>query len=304
MVMKSTLLFLSRQEKLKNFVLGFEFAQRVSRRFVSGETQEQAISAVKDLNQKGFLATLDRLGENVTNKDEALKAADDYLLLLDRISQNGVDSNVSCKLTQMGLDLDYDFCLNNVKRIVERAKEYDNFVRVDMEDSPRTDKTLQICFALHKNYQNVGAVIQSYLYRSEEDARRLLEQKIRIRLCKGAYKEPRTVAFRKKKEVDENFVKLMKLMLKSGVYHGIATHDDKMIQATIDFAKKENITKESYEFQFLYGIRRELQEELVKQRYNVRIYVPYGDQWYPYFMRRMAERPANLFFVAKNFFRR
>lgn len=304
MVMKSTLLFLSRQEKLKNFVLGFEFAQRVSRRFVSGETQEQAIQAVKELNQKGFLATLDRLGENVTNKDEALKAANDYLLLLDKISQSGVDSNVSCKLTQMGLDLDFEFCLNNVKRIVERAKGYNNFVRVDMEDSPRTDKTLQVCFALHREYKNVGAVIQSYLYRSEEDVRKLLEQKIRIRLCKGAYKEPKTVAFQKKKEVDESFVKLMKLMLKSGVYHGIATHDDKMIQATIDFAKKENITKDSFEFQFLYGIRRELQEELVKQGYNVRIYVPYGDQWYPYFMRRMAERPANLFFVAKNFFRR
>ena len=304
MVMKSTLLFLSRQEKLKNFVLGFEFAQRVSRRFVSGETQEQAISAVKDLNQKGFLATLDRLGENVTNQEEAIRAADDYLLLLDKINQNGIDSNVSCKLTQMGLDLDFEFCLNNVKRIVERAKGYNNFVRIDMEDSPRTDKTLQVCFTLHREYQNVGAVIQSYLYRSEEDVRKLLEQKIRIRLCKGAYKEPKTVAFQKKKEVDENFVKLMKMMLKSGVYHGIATHDDKMVQATIDFAKKENITKESYEFQFLYGIRRELQEELVKQRYNVRIYVPYGDQWYPYFMRRMAERPANLFFVAKNFFRR
>ncbi|MCJ7458156.1 MAG: proline dehydrogenase family protein [candidate division Zixibacteria bacterium] len=304
MVMKSTLLFLSRQEKLKNFVLGFEFAQRVSRRFVSGETQEQAISAVKDLNQKGFLATLDRLGENVTNQEEAIRAADDYLLLLDKINQNGIDSNVSCKLTQMGLDLDFEFCLNNVKRIVERAKGYNNFVRIDMEDSPRTDKTLQVCFTLHREYQNVGAVIQSYLYRSEEDVRKLLEQKIRIRLCKGAYKEPKTVAFQKKKEVDENFVKLMKMMLKSGVYHGIATHDDKMVQATIDFAKKENITKESYEFQFLYGIRRELQEELVKQGYNIRIYVPYGDQWYPYFMRRMAERPANLFFVAKNFFRR
>lgn len=304
MVMKSTLLFLSRQEKLKNFVLGFEFAQKVSRRFVSGETQEQAIQAVEDLNQKGFLATLDRLGENVTSRDEALKAANDYLLLLDKISQNGVDSNVSCKLTQMGLDLDFDFCISNVKRIVQRAKQYGNFVRIDMEDSPRTEKTLQVCFALHKEYSNTGAVIQSYLYRSEEDVKKLLEQKIRIRLCKGAYKEPKTVAFQKKKEVDDNFVKLMKMLLKSGVYHGIATHDDKMIQATIDFAEKENILKESYEFQFLYGIRRELQEELIKKGYNVRIYVPYGDQWYPYFMRRMAERPANLFFVAKNFFRR
>lgn len=304
MVMKSTLLFLSRQEKLKNFVLGFEFAQKVSRRFVSGETQEQAIQAVKDLNQQGFLATLDRLGENVTNRDEAVKAADDYLLLLDKISQNGVDSNVSCKLTQMGLDLDFDFCVNNVKRIVQRAKQYGNFVRIDMEDSPRTEKTLQVCFALHKEYPNSGAVIQSYLYRSEEDVKRLLEQKIRIRLCKGAYKEPKTVAFQKKKEVDDNFVKLMKMMLKSGVYHGIGTHDDKMIQATMDFAKEENISRDAFEFQLLYGIRRELQEELVKKGYHVRIYVPYGDQWYPYFMRRMAERPANLFFVAKNFFRK
>lgn len=304
MVMKSTLLFLSRQEKLKNFALRFEFAQKVSRRFVSGETQEQAIQAVKDLNQKRFLASLDRLGENVTSKDEAIRAADDYLLLLDKISQNGVDSNVSCKLTQMGLDLDFDFCLNNVKRIVQKAKGYGNFVRIDMEDSPRTDKTLEICYALHQEFANVGAVIQSYLYRSQEDVMKLLERKIRIRLCKGAYKEPKSVAFQKKKEVDDNFVKLMKMMLKSGVYHGIATHDDQMIQATIDFAEKENVTKESYEFQFLYGIRRELQEELVKKGFNVRIYVPYGDQWYPYFMRRLAERPANLFFVAKNFFRR
>ena len=304
MVMKSTLLFLSRQEKLKNFVLGFEFAQRVSRRFVSGETQEDAIKAVKDLNQKGFFATLDRLGENVINEEEAIKAADDYILLLDRIRENGIDSNVSCKLTQMGLDLGVDFCLNNVRRIVEKAKKYNNFVRIDMEDSPRTDKTLQICYALHKEYPEVGAVIQSYLYRSEEDIKKLLDQKIRIRLCKGAYKEPRAVAFQKKKQVDDNFVKLMKMMLKSGVYHGIATHDDKMIQATIEFSKKENIDKADFEFQLLYGIRRELQEELVRQGYNVRIYTPYGDQWYPYFMRRMAERPANLFFVAKNFFRR
>jgi len=304
MVMKGTLLFLSRQEKLKNFVLGFEFAQRVSRRFVSGETQEQAVQVVKELNQKGFIATLDHLGENVTSADEAKKSAEEYLLLLDKIDQAGVDSNVSCKLTQMGLDLDYDFCLNNVRRIVEGAKKYTNFVRIDMEDSPRTEKTLQVCYALHKEYSHLGAVIQSYLYRSEEDVRNLLENKIRIRLCKGAYKEPKSVAFQKKKEVDDNFVKVMQMMLKSGVYHGIATHDDKMIQATIDFASKEKISKDSFEFQFLYGIRRELQEELIKQGYNVRIYVPYGDQWYPYFMRRMAERPANLYFVAKNYFRR
>ncbi|HEX9912961.1 MAG TPA: proline dehydrogenase family protein, partial [candidate division Zixibacteria bacterium] len=200
--------------------------------------------------------------------------------------------------------LGVDFCLNNVRRIVVKAKKYNNFVRIDMEDSPRTDKTLQICYALHKEYPEVGAVIQSYLYRSEEDIKKLLDQKIRIRLCKGAYKEPRAVAFQKKKQVDDNFVKLMKMMLKSGVYHGIATHDDKMIKATIEFAKKENIDKADFEFQLLYGIRRELQEELVRQGYNVRIYTPYGDQWYPYFMRRMAERPANLFFVAKNFFRR
>ena len=304
MVMKSILLFLSRQEKLKNFVLGFEFAQRVSRRFVSGETQEEAIQAVKDLNRKGFIATLDRLGENVTSEEEAIKAADDYISLLDKIQEKGINSNVSCKLTQMGLDLGIDFCLNNVRRIVEKAKKYKNFVRIDMEDSPRTDKTLQVCYALHKESPDVGAVIQSYLYRSEEDVRKLLEQKIRIRLCKGAYKEPRAVAFQKKKDVDSNFIKLMKMMLKSGIYHGIATHDDKMIKATIEFAKKENMGKDNFEFQFLYGIRRELQEELVKQGYNVRIYTPYGDQWYPYFMRRMAERPANLFFVAKNFFRR
>jgi proline dehydrogenase len=304
MVMKSTLLFLSRQEKLKNFVLGFEFAQRVSRRFVSGETQEEAVRVVKELNQKGFIATLDRLGENVTNREEAAQAADDYISLLDKIQEKGINSNVSCKLTQMGLDLDFDFCLNNVRRIVEKAKQYKNFVRIDMEDSPRTDKTLQICYALHKEYPDVGAVIQSYLYRSEEDVRKLLEQKIRIRLCKGAYKEPKTEAFQRKKDVDYNYIKLMKRMLKSGIYHGIATHDDKMIKATIEFAKKENIDKADFEFQLLYGIRRELQEELVKQGYNVRIYTPYGDQWYPYFMRRMAERPANLFFVAKNFFRR
>jgi proline dehydrogenase len=304
MVMKSTLLFLSRQEKLKNFILGFEFAQRVSRRFVSGETQEQAIHVVKELNQKGFLATLDHLGENVTNTEEAKNSAEEYLILLDRINQAGVHSNVSCKLTQMGLDLDFEFCLNNVRRIVEKARQYDNFVRIDMEDSPRTEKTLQVCYALHKEYPNVGAVIQSYLYRSEEDVKKLLQNKIRIRLCKGAYKEPKSVAFQSKKEVDDSFVKLMQMMLKSGVYHGIATHDDKMIKATIDFANKGNIPKDTFEFQLLYGIRRELQQELTKQGYNVRIYVPYGDQWYPYFMRRMAERPANLFFVAKNFFRR
>ncbi|MDH4224011.1 MAG: proline dehydrogenase family protein, partial [candidate division Zixibacteria bacterium] len=219
MVMKSTLLFLSRQEKLKNFMLGFELARRVSRRFVSGETQEQAIQVVKELNQKGFLATLDHLGENVTSIEEAKNSAGEYHALLDKIDQTTARSNVSCKLTQMGLDLNLDFCLNNVREIVERAEKYGNFVRIDMEDSPRTEKTLQVCHSLHRKYSNVGAVIQSYLYRSEEDVRKLLENKIRIRLCKGAYKEPKTVAFQKKKEVDANFIKLMQVMLKSGVYH-------------------------------------------------------------------------------------
>jgi proline dehydrogenase len=214
-----------------------------------------------------------------------------------------VDTNVSIKPTQVGLKIDKRLCEQNFTKIIERAKKYDNFVRMDMEGSDCTQDTLEVFYSLRKKYDNVGIVIQSYLYRSEKDVDEVLKLGSRIRLCKGAYKEPKEIAFPKKQQVDENFLKLTKKMLKSGIYHGIATHDEKLIEKTKEFVQKENIPKDRFEFQLLHGIRTELGRKLIREGYNLRIYIPFGREWYPYFMRRLAERPANLFFFLKNFFR-
>jgi proline dehydrogenase len=224
----------------------------------------------------------------------------EYLRVLDRIENTGADSNISVKLTQLGLDIDKDYCLQNARRIVEAAKRYGNFVRIDMEDSSKTDATLDIFKRLYGEYGNVGIVLQAYLYRTEKDVDDALAMGARVRLCKGAYREPAEVAFPEKGEVDANYVRLMKKLLKSGVYHGIATHDEKMIAATREFAAGEGVSKDAFEFQMLYGIRRDLQLKLAREGYRMRIYVPYGEHWYPYFMRRLAERPANVWFVLKN----
>jgi proline dehydrogenase len=304
MVMKSTLLHLSRSEGFKSFLTRFKSFNNVTRRFVAGEGLGDAVEAIRQLNQKKITASFDHLGESITSEAETRREVSEYLRVLDAISENGLDSNVSVKLTQLGLDISSEVCYDNTRAIVEAAARHQNFVRIDMEDSPKTDATLEIFRRLHKEFPpNVGIVIQAYLYRSEKDVEQLLGEGARIRLCKGAYKEPATVAFQKKAEVDANYVKLMKLLLASNIYHGIATHDEKMIEATKQFAKEKGITPARFEFQMLYGIRRDLQDRLVSEGYRMRVYVPYGKFWYPYFMRRLAERPANLWFIIKNIFK-
>jgi proline dehydrogenase len=279
----------------------------MSSRFVAGFRIEDALSASKNLGAQGLAVTLDALGENVSRPEQARQSSQIYHWLLDSLAQIKLDGNVSLKLTQMGMDLNPDLAFEIVSGLVEHAVKADSFVRVDMEGTPYTQATIDVVRRLHampENRGRVGIVIQAYLRRSAQDIATLLGDGIRIRLCKGAYKEPADLAFPAKKDVDENFVVLMKMLLKSGVYHGIATHDEAMIQATKEFARAERIDPAAFEFQMLYGIRRDLQRKLLKEGYRVRVYVPFGDQWYPYFMRRLAERPANILFLAKNFFRK
>jgi proline dehydrogenase len=251
--------------------------------------------------------SVDNLGENVTNLDEARESAHLYHDMLDAIDARKLNANVSLKLTHMGLDVDEAVSRRIAADVVAHAARIGNFVRIDMEGSPYTQKTLDIVRELHRlpnHAGRVGAVIQAYLHRSERDVEELCAERIRIRLCKGAYKEPPEIAFQAKSDVDANFVKLMKILLKSGTYHGIATHDPKMIEATIAFARAEKIPASAFEFQMLYGVRRDLQEQLVKDGWGMRVYIPFGTEWYPYLMRRLAERPANAIFILKNLFRR
>jgi proline dehydrogenase len=302
-MLKKTLLYMSDQPSLKDMAMKFKFARKTARRFVAGDNIHEAIPVVLELNKKGFSATLDFLGEMVNTQEEADQACKEYILALDELNKARANSNVSLKLTQFGLGFDESLCRGNVERVIIRAKELNNFVRIDMEGSPYTEATLRIFSTLRKIHENVGIVIQSYLFRSEKDIENMLALSSRIRLCKGAYKEPPEISFEEKEDTDKNYIKLMKILLKSGIYHGIATHDPKMIDATKQFATQEQIAKESFEFQMLYGIRRDLQDQLIKEGYGVRIYVPYGGEWYSYLMRRMAERPANLMFVLRNVMR-
>jgi proline dehydrogenase len=264
---------------------------------------EDCLVAAKQVNDLGMSVSVDNLGENVTNAEEAKHSAALYSEMLAQVHQRKLNANVSLKLTHMGLDVDPKLAFDITTGLVHQAAKINNFVRVDMEGSPYTQKTLDFVQQLHReegNAGHVGAVIQAYLRRSEGDVRNLVAQGIRIRLCKGAYQEPEDIAFQDKAEVDANYISLMKILLKSGVYHGIATHDEKMIQATKDFARQEKIPASAFEFQMLYGIRRDLQQRLVKEGYGMRVYIPFGTEWYPYFMRRLAERPANAMFVLKN----
>jgi proline dehydrogenase len=301
--MRALLLFLAHQEGFKNFIMRFRFFRNTAWRFVAGETLDDAVRVVREANRQGIRCSLDLLGENTTSRPAAQRASQEVIAMLDRIRDENIDCNVSVKLTQLGLALDPDFCYENLMAIVRHAGELGNFVRVDMEDSPYTQKTLDLVLRARRESENVGTVIQAYLHRSEADVTLLIENRTRVRLCKGAYLEPETVAFRKKSDTDANFVKLMRLLLGSGLYHAIATHDEAIIAATRQHAQAKNIGKECFEFQMLYGIRRDLQQQLARAGYNVRIYVPYGRRWYPYFMRRLAERPANVAFIAKNLFR-
>lgn len=297
---KSLLLYLSTNEGFKSFLTRFESFNNVTHRFVAGEKLGDAVEAIRRLNKKKITASFDHLGESISSEPETRAEVSEYLRVLDSINENRLESNVSVKLTQLGLDIDKELCYRNTRAIVEAAARYQNFVRIDMEDSSKTDGTLDIFRRLRHEFVNVGIVIQSYLYRSEKDVEDLLKIGARIRLCKGAYKEPESVAFQNKRDVDDNYVKLMKLLLVSGIYHGIATHDENMIAETKKFASERGVPPDQYEFQMLYGIRRDLQEMLVGEGFRMRVYVPYGKYWYPYFMRRLAERPANIWFVIKN----
>jgi proline dehydrogenase len=300
MAMKSTFLYLSRSEKFKNFLTRFKSFNNVTRRFVAGENLEDAVDAIRRLNRKKITASFDHLGESITSDAETRTEVGEYLRVLETIQANSLDSNVSVKLTQLGLDISAELCLQNTRAIVKAAAERQNFVRIDMEDSARTDSTLSIFKTLRQEFNNVGIVIQSYLYRSERDVEELLKMGARIRLCKGAYDEPASVAFPEKAKVDENYVSLMKRLLTSGIYHGIATHDEAIIDTARQFARDRGVTPDQFEFQMLYGVRRDLQEKLVQEGYRLRVYVPYGRYWYPYFMRRLAERPANVWFILRN----
>jgi proline dehydrogenase len=278
----------------------------MSSRFVAGTGVEQVLDAAASVNRQGISTTLDSLGEYAHSPKEAQRAAEVYHRLLDAIKQRQLDANVSVKLTQMGMDLDPELACAMAAGLVEHAVAANTFVRIDMEGSDYTQATIDMVCKLHAldaNRGRVGVVIQAYLYRSKADIDRLLAEGIRIRLCKGAYQEPGNVAFPDKADVDKNFVRLMQILLPSGVYHGIATHDEKMIDATCRFAKERGIPPDQFEFQMLYGVRRDLQRSLVAAGYRVRVYIPFGTEWYPYFMRRLAERPANLLFIARNFFR-
>ena len=300
MIFRTTLLYFSRQHRLKDLVTGLPGFRQLVQRFIAGEQLEHALTAVQELNRLGITATLDHLGESITSEAATHQEVHEYQQALRRIAEANVHSNVSVKLTQLGLDIDEQLCLRNTRSIVETAAQHSNFVRIDMEDSTKTDVTLRIFRTLRAEFENVGIVLQSSLYRSEQDLADVLALGSRVRLCKGAYKETAAVAFPVKSDVDANFVKLMQQLLKSGLYHGIATHDEAMIAATKAFVAQENLARDAFEFQMLFGIRRDLQVKLVEEGYRVRVYVPYGEAWYPYFMRRLAERPANIWFVVKN----
>jgi len=278
-------------------------ARRLATRFVAGETLEQALDVARRLKNEGITVTLDHLGESVTNLGEASAARDAYLRTMDALHEAGLECNVSLKLTQFGMDLSYDQCLANVEQLVKKAAQTGGFVRVDMESSEYTDRTLKLVRELFARYGSVGTVIQAYLYRSRVDVESLNSSRIRVRLCKGAYLEPPAVAFPEKADVDRNYFELTKLLLDSGVYPAIATHDEKLIADIKRYAAERRIPGDAFEFQMLYGIRRDLQARLVAEGYGLRLYVPYGKAWYPYYMRRLAERPANVLFIMRNLFR-
>jgi proline dehydrogenase len=302
-MMRALLIYLSQSKLLARLVTGLSVSRRMSRRFVAGEELAEAVAAARACNQADMTVSLDHLGENVSTDEEARRARDAYLENFDRIAGEKLDANVSLKLTQLGLDLGDDFCFSLLESVVDRASSRGNFLRIDMEGSPYTERTIALVKRARAKYDRVGTVIQAYLYRSEQDIRELLAIGCRIRLCKGAYREPAPIAFPKKEDVDNNYVRLMQLLLPSGIYHGIATHDPRMIDATVDFAAKKGIGKDQFEFQMLYGIRTDLQQQLVRDGYRMRVYIPYGTEWFPYFMRRLAERPANVLFFLRNLFR-
>ncbi|MGB8917999.1 MAG: proline dehydrogenase family protein [Candidatus Sulfotelmatobacter sp.] len=299
---------LSENPSLRSFAERSSLGRRVSGRFVAGTEIADAVRATEAINRAGMSVTIDNLGENVTNPEEARHSAQLYHQILDAIAAHHLNANISLKLTHMGLDVDERLAREIVSGLVAKAASMDppGFVRVDMEGSPYTQRTLDFVHELHRmpgNANSVGTVIQAYLKRSKSDVEKLLSERIRIRLCKGAYKEPAEIAFPAKSDVDANYVKLMKILMKSGIYHGLATHDENIIHQAQAFATSEKLSRDSFEFQMLYGIRRDLQRKLVRDGWRLRIYIPFGTEWYPYFMRRLGERPANVLFIARNLLR-
>jgi len=301
-MMRTGLLWLSERQRVFSFMKRNRLARKFAHRFVAGEEVETAIQAALDLNTRGITATLDLLGESINDAEHAEQARDTYLRMLDQIAGRGADSNVSVKLTQMGLDISEELCFGNMSAILDKAKAQDSFVRLDMESSDYTQRTLD--FFYHRLYpvygNHVGVVIQSCLRRSEADIDQLIERKVRVRLCKGAYLEPPAVAFPDKADVDRNYVTLMERLMERGNYPGLATHDAAILARARAFAKERSIEPARYEFQMLYGVRRDMQVQLRKAGHNMRVYVPFGTQWYPYLMRRLAERPANIAFILGN----
>jgi proline dehydrogenase len=305
-MLRTAFIKLSENKPLRHFAETSPLGLRFSGRFVAGTQLADAVRVTEIVNRRGASVSIDNLGENVTNADEAKQSAELYHQMLDEIAARKLNANISLKLTHMGLDISEDLAFSLVTELVSHAVQLNSFVRVDMEGSPYTERTLDFVRGMHRqpgHAGKIGTVIQTYLYRSEADVDQLLSERIRIRLCKGAYKESPEIAFPKKSDVDANYVKLAKILLKSGVYHGLATHDEKIIEEMKDFARAENIPPTAYEFQMLHGVRRDLQQKLVREGYGLRVYIPFGSEWYPYFMRRLAERPANVFFIARNMFR-
>jgi proline dehydrogenase len=299
-MLRQTFLYLSDQPAIFRFVRRNPLARRFANRFVAGETLDTALAAVRQLNARGITATLDLLGESVRNEAEARASGREYIRMLEEIDRRKLDSNVSLKLTAMGLDIADELCVDIMQEILERARHLSNFVRIDMEGSDYTERTLRVfedrlfpSFGPH-----VGIVLQSYLYRTQADVEHANALKARVRLCKGAYNEPETVAFPDKQDVDANYVRCMQKLLLEGNYPGLATHDEVIIRQAADFVRQQAIGPERFEFQMLYGVRRDLQEQLVRDGWRLRVYVPFGTQWYPYLMRRLAERPSNLAFIA------
>ena len=305
-MLRSFFIALSESKSIRAIAEKSSVGQKLSKRFVAGMTVEELITATEAMNRIGVHVTVDNLGETVTNRAEALESKRLYHQLFDEIERLKLDANVSVKLTHMGLDVDEQLARDNVSELLDHAIRINSFIRVDMEGSPYTQKTLD--FVRELNHRpgasgHIGTVLQTYLYRTEEDARVLCSEGIRIRLCKGAYKEPASIAFPSKSDVDANYIKVAKMLLKSGVFHGLATHDESIINAIKSWALAEGVSKSAFEFQMLNGVRRDLQESLARDGWGVRCYIPFGTEWYPYFMRRLAERPANVIFLAKNYFR-
>jgi proline dehydrogenase len=305
-ILRSAFIALSHNRPLRRFCEHSRLGARLNSRFIAGMAPDDALRVAEEVNRQGIAVTLDSLGESVTSESEAQRAADIYHKLLDAIATRGIQANISVKLTQMGLEQSPDLAESIATSLVERARATESFVRIDMEDSSLTQVTLDIVRRIHARPDlrgAVGVVIQAYLFRSQADVEQLLAEGIRIRLCKGAYKEPPEVAYPRKADVDANFLKLSHMLLDSPIYHGLATHDEAIVEAAKAYAASQGINREKFEFQMLYGVRRDLQRNLVRDGYKVRVYVPFGTEWYPYFMRRLAERPANVLFLARNFFR-